>query len=345
MLPLGARTVKCKNEEPTDSDMMKQSGQASRSFPSTSPSTILSLVCDDENLIRNIFTFVGNFQYRWIGPVNRTFRKVYVELFPWKYTYYSALTLGHAKICWQESYKRKTLYEQAAKYGNIQVLQYLDSAEKSSNNNNTYKNQYNFICQVAAEHKQFDTLQWIIANGYADTTSITEHIAGSGNIDMLQWAHEQHGCTLNERTMANAAKHGHLECVQWLHSNMNCAWDQETCLNAAKYGHLDILQWVREKGCPWDNDTSSNAALHGHLEVVQWAHNNGCPWIVETWFNAVKNGHLLVLQWLRANGCPLTDISCYIAAQYGRLDVLHWLRANGCRWDHRTCSWAAMNGF
>lgn len=302
----------------------------------------LLLVCNDENLLRIILSFVGNFQYRWIGSVNRTFNKVYVELFPWKYTYYSAMTLGHAKTCFQESYKRQTLYEQAAKYGNITVLEYLHSVDNCSD---TDVRQYNFICRVAAEFKQFDTLKWIIANGYADISSITEHIAGSGNIDMLQWAHDQYGCTLNERTIANAAKHGHLECVQWLHSIMNCPWDQETCLNAAKYGHLQILQWVREKGCPWTNDTSSNAALHGHLEVVQWAHNNGCPWIVETWFNAVKNGHLLVLQWLRANGCPMTDISCYIAAQYGRLDVLHWLRSNGCRWDHRTSSWATMNRF
>jgi hypothetical protein len=317
------------------------------SSPSTSePSSdkdIFSIVFNDENLMRNILTCVGNFQYRWVGMVDRKFKKQYLKLFPWKYTHYCALTVGHTKVCLQESKKHNYLYIQAAKTGNIEVLQFLYSSQ--TNDANGTENQFNFICRVAADHEQFDTLKWIISNGYADVASVTEHLAGSGNIDMLHWAHEQYGCTLNERTVANAAKHGHMECVQWLHSTMNCPWDQETCLNAAKYGHLHVLKWVRERGCPWDNDTSSNAALHGHLEVVQWAHANGCPWIIETWFNAVKNGHLLVLQWLRANGCPMADISCYIAAQYGRLDVLHWLRSNGCRWDHRTCSWVAMNAF
>ena len=73
-----------------------------------------------------------------------------------------------------------------------------------------------WICRIAAEYGQFQTLQWLT----------------------------EKGCSWDADTCAAAAYNGDLSILQWVREN-GCDWDNNTCA-AARGGHLSILQlWER----------------------------------------------------------------------------------------------------
>lgn len=235
----------------------------------------------DVSLLSEIVAYIGPDQYRFVAIINQNFRTAYRNAFQddREDTCMTAITLEHARICFEEGLARnydadscmKQYYEtklcsSAAKYGNLPALQYLRSVECPWNEN---------VCTFAATN---------------------------GDLNMLQWAHD-HGCQWNENVCTYAATNGDLNMLQYAHLN-GCPWNAATCSNAAKNGHLNVLQWARENGCPWNESTCSNAVIQGHLNVLQWARANGCPWDYQTCSNAVFYGHLHVLQWARENGCP-----------------------------------------
>ena len=83
------------------------------------------------------------------------------------------------------------------------------------------------------------------------------------------------GCLWNEDMCWHVAGGGNLHVLQWAWEH-GCPWDDHTsCAKAAESGFLHVLQWARENDCPWHDLTCSSATFGGHL---QWARENGCPW-------------------------------------------------------------------
>jgi hypothetical protein len=56
----------------------------------------------------HVFPFVGNFQYRFVGGVCRTFQQAYTKLFPEKITAYNLSSFETWKICYDEVPKLET---------------------------------------------------------------------------------------------------------------------------------------------------------------------------------------------------------------------------------------------
>jgi hypothetical protein len=52
-------------------------------------------------LANHIFSFVGDYQYRFVGGVSRHFENAYRQTFPMKTTQYRMNTIQHAKLCRQ----------------------------------------------------------------------------------------------------------------------------------------------------------------------------------------------------------------------------------------------------
>ena len=262
-----------------------------------------SKVIDDEqhDIIRNvadlpldllsdqIFAFVGNHQYRFVGGVSKSFAKAYAAKFPEKRTNYNLSSIKLANISYEEAPSEDK-----------------PSLKRRSMNQPWY---YYVHCQDICD---LELLLWAkLTLGCPYTTcmvaSTTDAMTCSmaakhGDLQMLQWA-RMNGCPWDSSTCSSAAENGHLEVLQWARMN-GCPWDKYTCAFAANNGHLGVLQWAHETGCPWDSSICSFAAENGHLEVIQWAHVNGCPWDTYTCAFAANNGHLGVLQWAHMNGCP-----------------------------------------
>jgi len=172
---------------------------------------------------------------------------------------------------------------------------------------------------------------------------ITAAAALGGQLETLQWLHQQ-GAILDQKLFFHIASvGGNLEMMRWLRSE-DCPWDQSACWGAAGVGHLEALKWLRCEGCPWNEKSCAYAAQGGQLEILKWLRSEGCPWNEGICSPAAHGGHLEVLKWLRSQGCSWNELACYRAAAGGHLEVLKWLRSQGCPWGMQTCDTAAMSG-
>ena len=140
--------------------------------------------------------------------------------------------------------------------------------------------------------------------------------AASINLALLKWARD-HGCPIDHRTTAVAARLGDLEMVKWLREQ-GCSWDETACSGAAKGGHLEVLKWLKSNGCPWDPWSCSEAARTARLDVLLWLKENGCSWDVRTFAVACSKGNMEVIKWLHVNGCHWNEDSPNVAARKGK---------------------------
>ncbi|KAG3108472.1 hypothetical protein PI124_g12305 [Phytophthora idaei] len=179
------------------------------------------------------------------------------------------------------------------------------------------------------------------------------HFAKHGDLERIQWMHENCTAELTTEAMDGAATNGHLDVVQWLHeapsrectatrsstgsfTNVMQRWTCGKCTTtamdgAAMNGHLNVLKWLhknREEGCT--TSAMDLAAQNGHFNVVLWLHCNreeGCTFAAID--GAASNGFLLVISWLkehRSEGC--TAAAMLNAASKGFLEVVEYLHTN-----------------
>jgi hypothetical protein len=178
------------------------------------------------DIVQQIVSFVGRYQYRFIATINKDFKAAYLKQFNYdRRTYYNASTINHARICCLEGPEITTtpiLCASAAKHGSIVTLQYLRSIDSPWNES---------ICSIAA---------------------------ANGHFELLQYAHAN-GCPWDSDTCRGAAKKGHLDILQWARAN-GCPWSSATCWEAKRFRHEKVLQWARVHGCPCDTYEWSEAA-------------------------------------------------------------------------------------
>jgi hypothetical protein len=67
---------------------------------------------DSTLLSQHIFPYVGDYQFRYIAGVDKTFYKAYTSVFPTRETYYNVDTLDHAKLCFKDICLRFTREEE-----------------------------------------------------------------------------------------------------------------------------------------------------------------------------------------------------------------------------------------
>lgn len=142
-------------------------------------------------ILRIILTFVGRGHYRFVAILNRQFKDAYTQLFPCDTkTQLRLSTLDLAKICYEESVEhRPVLCRHAARYGNLEVLQYLHSMG----------------------------CQW--------DSSTCHNAAKYGHLHILIYAH-QHQFPWGRHTVYFAAIHGHLHILLWSQM-MGIPWEDD----------------------------------------------------------------------------------------------------------------------
>ncbi len=84
---------------------------------------------------------------------------------------------------------------------------------------------------IAAKYGQLDVLQWLRENGCPWNAVTCSAAAEGGHLSCLQWRREN-GCPWNFFTCSAAASGGHLSCLRWAREN-GCVWDVTTCDAAA----------------------------------------------------------------------------------------------------------------
>ena len=158
----------------------------------SSPSPLENL-----EMLRYILSFLGNGHYRFVAVVNRQFHDAYRQLYSEDIkTYLSVSSLKLAKICYEESMEhRPVLCRHAARYGNLEVLQYLRSM------------------------------------GCTWDSSTCHNAAKYGHLHILIYA-QKNDCPWGKHTIYFAAVHGHIHILLW--SQMNgFNWEDDHIVRAA----------------------------------------------------------------------------------------------------------------
>ena len=335
------------------------------------------LECDF--ILHNIFSFVGEFQYVFIGSVNQTFHKTYVSLFPKKRTQFNASTIEYAKSCWgiickinddetKDEEKRK-LWRSAARYGNIEVVKYLLELLPPVQQNVSFKNvswenrqkidwKYD-LCYTAAKYGQMELLQWACDENICvakDDQRVCQFAIGHGHFEIFHWA-RKNGFRFEDADFAafEASRQGNIEALKWLHDKYDVIrplyMDNSCgcCNSAAACGQIDVLKWINESyEAGWNGDTLNFAVSGGHLSTVQFLLENECGWRHNTYSIAAHFGHLAILKLLRSldpdwdEGDDST-VTAH-AAGGGHLEIIEWAIENGWPLTKSACKYAAGCG-
>ena len=324
------------------------------------------LIFDDEDLLLNIFSFVGKYHYCFIGSVNQTFYKVYVDLYQNKRTRLNATTMELAIFCRTDILKRgfvtwiahALLLQSAVQGGNKDVIQYiLEFPTYTSVGEMDWR--YN-LCPDAAEYGNLELLQWAVdSNLYVDKLNERTCILaiGNGHRHIFDWA-IQNGFSIDignkyvYRMIAGmAAKKGLLDIIQWLYQK--CCDDGvharfcrsfNVCEEAAEGGHLEVLQWLRSVGFSWCSIDVFFLAIKGNnVEVVRYMMDNGFDEIYGAGRVAARYGCMSILKFLQSLNYEFVNDEIDYAAGGGHLDIVQWALENGYPMTKSTSYFASLN--
>jgi hypothetical protein len=214
----------------------------------SSPSEVVPsvVVCVEQTfqndlLLQNIVSFVGEYQYLFVASINHTFHDAYITLFPSKETHYNGSTMKLLKFCYNKKFTSKEkhdLLQSTARYGNIEGLRYLRT-----------KNDYEMIL----DNK---TIISIVQNTY---------------LHVLKWAQMIRADVNWSFAIEQAAEHGSMILLEWLYTKHQSKFTATACRHASLGGQLHTLQWLQERDYALNENIFHMAAENGHLEVLQWA--------------------------------------------------------------------------
>jgi Ankyrin repeats (many copies) len=168
-----------------------------------------------------------------------------------------------------------------------------------------------------------------------------------GSVITLRWLHFDQSCALPHNITAFAARGGSVRVMQWL-SERGCTLNTKTLFNAAKYRRLRVLEYLHSAGCPMDDGgrACKIAAWNGSLQVLQWLRAHGCPWVTSDVAEAAAHsGNVQMMAWLQQQpGVVLTAAAMTAAARANRQEMCEYLYSQNCPWHEGVCSTAAYGG-
>ena len=196
----------------------------SRSSSSSGAAAGWKAVLANEHLLRQIFTYVGPRQYRFVAGVNHQWKQVYGEVHSSDYATSRKIAISSKRalhiFCQEDEFRghktNRWSGDLVARQGDLGSLQWL-----------------------RARH-------WKRAMHSVSSVGVCTEAARGGHLKMLKWA-RANGCNWNSCTCRDAASGGHLEVLKWARAN-GCGWNDETCYMAAAKGHFEILKWARYNG-------------------------------------------------------------------------------------------------
>ena len=172
----------------------------------------------DIPLLREIVSFIGPNQYRFVAMINGRFRMTHLQLYPQNTnTYINVSTLNHAKIVFEE-------------------LKYIGCYDKF------YKGDQ--LCQFAIENGNLPLLQFFHSRKcpFPSEAISCSSAAKNGHLHVLIWLHGN---------IFIPYKRDETKSYNWS-LYFGCLWGSGTLSVAAKCGHLNVFKWGLEHGCRWD---------------------------------------------------------------------------------------------
>ncbi|GFH53314.1 hypothetical protein CTEN210_09790 [Chaetoceros tenuissimus] len=329
-------------------------------------------------VMKNIFSFIGKGNYYFIGQVSKDFCFDYLTMdviedkFAHKMDYLQAIgknrvtsteavvsSFDLAEYCFFKApvVFQKRVVRKAAVKGRKDIvemghamgmeLEKLVNSGSRSGESNLFK---------IARRGDLEMLQFLQEKGVnmkPNRYNIIRAAAESNQLKILKWAHEKKWCSSpkgQDIIFTIAAKRGQIPVLKWAMDVAGFVPLSDSFNYVAASGNLDVIKYLRSKELmSWDEVTFRNAACSGNIALLQHLLENDCPRddpmiCVKAIENDDNEKSLEVLQWLHRKGFPWDENTCTTIAKKGNLKALKYARLNGCPWNEE-CLKRAVESF
>jgi len=179
------------------------------------------------DILKLIFGYAGEKNYRFVACTSSRFHQVYLETFRGETSTSiesAVASVSCAAVC-------------------------LDSEGEPG-----YDSHAASIFNTAATQGKLEILVWGVNSGYELNTILDgdtiANAALNGHLEVVKYLRTV-SIEWDSDTCAFAAMNGHFKLLKWVRANQ-CPWDARTCSLAASNGHLNLLKWARSNQCPWN---------------------------------------------------------------------------------------------
>ena len=296
----------------------------------------------DDNILSQVLAYLPH-QFRYVALVDRRFRRLYPYSYAAVTTFHNAMESAATTKIWlaENTYLVEAQgCKFAVRYGKLPALKFLVSQ-------GCYLSNSAYI--EAAKYGNLHILQWLRSENHPCVwdRSVIRAAIKKGHLNIVQWICHQgdpvvkygFGCDDVETAVDDdddflAAIQGHLHILQWRQQQYpDAAWTHLAVIVAAGFGHVGVLRWLSSHVPPdfWTSPVTRLAALNGRTEALQYLRSRDppCPWTAFACNDAARSGHLSTLQWMRSQDppCPWNRTEVLEAATTGRQQhVLDWMQ-------------------
>jgi hypothetical protein len=290
-----------------DGHPKRQRTHDSSSSNSSSPERACAL--DRDEVLDQIFSYVGGGEHLYIAGVSRRWRGRYLRFCVLSSTkkYHKKLVTKHGSTLMTESRLKLAFAAGLSVKGwNLSKTSRADS-----------------ICKYSIEPERVMTL--LRLHGVPWDAALCNAAAIQAKLPLLQWLRDS-SCPWKEVfVLLNASRGGSVPMLEWL-ATVTQPWSEKSkadmMADAASCNELAAAQWLRGCGATWPvsfvSELSSNGVTLAQcwsVSAVQWAVAAGSGWL--RWeredYAADKYHHgcdrrqaSALLKWAHANGCPCT---------------------------------------
>ena len=176
---------------------------------------------------------------------------------------------------------------------------------------------------IALEIGTQEAIAFVNERGVAIPASSLDVVAGTGDIETLDWL-EQQGQRATEVAITYAAWHGKLNNIIWLQQR-GVLPTTDAMVAAAQGGHVSVLEHLTQGGLLADKRAPVAAAKYGHLDALKWLYSRGVKFDSRLLIFSVASGREDISDFLRSLPdleVKLNDEVSSWAAWYGNLPAV-----------------------
>jgi hypothetical protein len=265
---------------------------------------------DKDEVLDQIFSYVGGGDHLYVGGVSRRWRGRYMQY------------CAQASTCAQDikcvtRYRSTIVSESRLLHAKANEFRLVDL-------DITQGRHAKLICQHSLEPERVITV--LRLHNVAWNNVICREAAYHSKLSLLQWLHHNDCDSHEVNVLVNASRGGSVSMLEWL-AAVSKPWSkstkQEMLTDAACCDKLAAAQWLRERGAAWpakfadqyeDAISTETVKQCWSLSAVQWAVTAGSGWLkwkcedyaAGRYCADDKQQATDVLNWAHANGCPCT---------------------------------------
>ena len=281
---IGKTTVSSYNDSTAHSSTNDYMTTAPSTATASVESDCLNILSSFDNMdvLQLIVSFVGDYQYRFVAAVNRSFRAAYANEFRNNtITYIDTSTVAHAKICYEELNSDTMSDASFDSWGDSFACDDDDDDDEDDCGCGNgcgcgwrlELNRECILCRSAAKHNNLAALMYLKSEDCAWDARTCAAAAHEGNFDLLAWAIEHH-CRWDLRTVRLVATHDCFDVLQWVIEHGTFIEAIFIHVAAASHGNLKMLQWAVTKfgikRIEYFHWIFNAACAHDHFNIARW---------------------------------------------------------------------------